>query len=283
MLVDSHCHIDDERFDLDRDEVVNRAEAAGVAAMLCVGTGDPKSGQIEKAVKTAQAHHNVFASVGVHPHDAKLYDDAAENRLATLAMEEKVVAWGEIGLDYYYDNSPRDVQREVFIRQICKARELSLPIIVHSRSADDDTVEILEAEYSERLDSSRSAEQRAPGILHCFGGSPETAERLLKLGFLVSFAGNLTFKNAESLREAARCVPLDRLLVETDSPYLAPVPHRGKRCEPAMVVDTARFLAKLLEVPFEILAEKTTENFCRLFGLNSEELIGSSAGSYAGF
>jgi TatD DNase family protein len=259
ILVDSHCHIDGGAFDEDRDAVVQRAEEAGVAAMLCVGTGDPHTGEIDKAVAAAEKYERVFASVGVHPHDAKLYNDEAERRLLDLVKSsEKVIAWGEIGLDFYYDHSPRDVQREVFVRQIEKARELDLPVIIHSRDADDETVEILTGEYE------RGSFR---GIMHCFGGTAQMAERLLEIGFLISFAGNVTFKKAENLREAARVVPLERLLIETDCPFLTPVPLRGRRNEPAFVAHTAHFLAELYGVETERLAERTARNFLEFFGL----------------
>jgi len=217
-LIDSHCHIDGEQFDADRDEVVQRAKEAGVAAMLNVGTGDPHSDDFRKAVTVAEKYDGVYASVGVHPHDAKLYDDKAENYLVDLTKSEKVIAWGEIGLDFYYDHSPRDVQVEVFRRQIRTARELGMPIIVHSRDASDETVEIISEEYKSIVDRVG----HRPGIMHCFGDTPEMAEALMKIGFLISFAGNVTFKKAENLREAAKVVPLDRLLVETDCPFLTP-------------------------------------------------------------
>lgn len=259
-LVDSHCHIDGEQFDADRDEVVRRAREAGVAAMLNVGTGDPHSDDFRRALSVAQKYENVFASIGVHPHDAKLYDDRAEEHLIDLVRSsEKVIAWGEIGLDFYYDHSPRDAQKEVFRREIRTARGLNLPIIIHSRDADDETVEILSDECS-------YPEFRG-GIMHCFGGSPKMAEDLMKIGFLISFAGNVTFKKAENLREAARVVPLDKLLVETDCPFLTPVPFRGKRNEPAYVVHTARFLAELFSVSPGTLADNTTSNFKRFFGI----------------
>jgi TatD DNase family protein len=286
MLVDSHCHIDGPQFDEDRDEVVARARDAGVAAMLNVGTGDPHSDDFRRAVRVAESYENVWASVGVHPHDAKLYDDRAEEHLLELARESaKIIAWGEIGLDYYYDHSPRDVQREVFRRQIRIAKELNVPIIVHSRDANDDTVAILKDEYSlpakanglELTANSSDVYENShkplalshkPGVMHCFGGTPEMAVALMDVGFFISFAGNVTFKKAEELREAARVVPLDRLLVETDCPFLTPVPHRGKRNEPAMVVHTAQFLAELKGVEFDLLAKHTTENFSRLFGVD---------------
>jgi TatD DNase family protein len=258
IFVDSHCHIDGEAFDADRDEVVERAKEAGVAAMLVVGTGNPHDGEIAKAVETAAKYENVFASVGVHPHDARLYDDKAENRLIELVKSsEKVIAWGEIGLDFYYDHSPRDVQAEVFKRQIRVAKELNLPIIVHSREANDETVEILEKECS-------YADFRG-GVMHCFGGTAAMAESLMRIGFLISFAGNVTFKKAENLREAARVVPLDKLLIETDCPFLTPVPFRGKRNEPAFVVHTAQFFAEFYAVELEIIAAQTTKNFLDFF------------------
>ena len=264
MLVDSHCHIDGDAFDEDRDEVVKRAREAGVVAMLNVGTGDPNSDDFRKAVTVAEKYENVFASVGVHPHDAKLYDDAAEAHLVDLTRSEKVIAWGEIGLDYYYDHSPRDVQREVFRRQIRKAKELGLPIIVHSRDADEETAQILRKEYGV------DGHSGPVGVMHCFGGTAKMAADLLPLGFLILFAGNVTFKKAENLREAAKVVPLDRLLVETDCPFLTPVPFRGKRNEPSYVVHTARFLAELYGVEFETLAGQTTENFLNFFGLKEK-------------
>jgi TatD DNase family protein len=265
-FIDSHCHIDGEQFDGDRDEVVLRAREAGVGAMLNVGTGDPRSDDFRRAVDVAEKYENVFAAVGVHPHDAKLYDDRAEEHLIGLVRSsEKVIAWGEIGLDYYYDHSPRDVQIEVFQRQIRTARELDLPIIIHSRDADDETVAILTEEGS-------YPEFRG-GIMHCFGGSPKMAEDLMKIGFLISFAGNVTFKKAENLRDAARVVPMDKLLVETDCPFLTPVPFRGKRNEPAFVVHTARFLADLYGIDFETFAERTTRNFAEFFRLDLSLLI----------
>jgi TatD DNase family protein len=259
-FIDSHCHIDGEAFDADRDKVVQRAREAGVAAMLNVGTGDPHSDDFRKAVAVANQYENVFASVGVHPHDAKLYDDAAEAHLVELAGHPKVIAWGEIGLDFYYDHSPREVQMEVFRRQIRTARESKLPIIVHSRDANDETVEVLCAECSHAAFPG--------GVMHCFGGTPEMADALMEVGFYISFAGNVTFKKAEDLRESARVVPLERLLIETDCPFLTPVPFRGKRNEPAFVVNTAKFLSDLKRCSIEEIAAATTQNFLELFGLD---------------
>lgn len=259
MFVDSHCHIDGPEYDADREEVIARARDAGVTTMLNVGTGDPHSGAFERAVALAEQHTEVYCAIGVHPHDAKLFDGAAEQRLIDLAKQStRVVAWGEIGLDYHYDHSPREVQRDVFRRQLAIARELNLPVVIHSREADDDTIAILREEFT--------GYSRA-GVLHCFGGTLEMAEQAVKLGFFVSFAGNLTFKKADDLRAIAQKLPLDRLLVETDCPYLTPVPFRGKRNEPARVVETAKFLAELRDVTPEEVGRLTSENFARLFGV----------------
>ena len=257
-FIDSHCHIDGEAFDEDRDEVVERARSAGVKAMLCVGTGNPQDGEIAKAVETAEKYENVYASVGVHPHDARLYDAKAEFDLIKLVENSsKVIAWGEIGLDFYYDHSPREIQIEVFKRQIRVAKDLNLPIIIHSRDANDETVEILREECS-------SGNFRG-GIMHCFGGSVKMAQDLMEIGFLISFAGNVTFKKADELREAARVVPLEKLLIETDCPFLTPVPFRGKRNEPMFVAETAKFLAEFYEVELEQLANQTAKNFFDFF------------------
>lgn len=271
FLIDSHCHIDSAAFDEDRDEVVRRAHLAGVAAMLNVGTGDPHSDDFRRAVAVAEQYDSVFAAVGVHPHDAKLYDDAAEEHLISLAAASpKVIAWGEIGLDYYYDHSPREVQREVFRRQIRVARKIGLPIIIHSRDADEDTTQILFEECKKASDN--ESEPFRGGILHCFGGTAEMAESLIPIGFKVSFAGNVTFKNAENLRAAARSIPPEALLVETDCPFLTPVPHRGKRNEPAFVLHTAKFLADFYGVDLETLARQTTQNFLDLFRLTLSDI-----------
>jgi len=259
MFIDSHCHIDGPEYDADREEVIARARDAGVSMMLNVGTGDPRSGSFERAVELAERHSEIYAAVGVHPHDAKLFDGAAEQRLLDLVRQSKrVIAWGEIGLDYHYDHSPRDTQREVFRQQLRLAREQNLPVVIHSRNADEDTITIMSEELT--------GHQRA-GVLHCFGGSLAMAERAIDLGFFISFAGNLTFKKAEDLREVARRLPLGRLLIETDCPYLTPVPFRGKRNEPARVVETARCLAGIHDRELEEIARTTTENFCTLFGV----------------
>jgi len=260
MLIDSHCHIDGERFDEDRDEVVQRAKDAGVAMMLNIGTGDPHSDDFRRAVAVAERYENVYCSVGVHPHDAKLYDDKAEEHLIELVKSsKKVIAWGEIGLDFHYDHSPRDVQIEVFRRQIKTARELDLPIIIHSREANDETVEILQDECN--------YEEFRGGIMHCFGGTLDMVKQLVPLGFLISFAGNVTFKNADKLREVAEILQLNRMLVETDCPFLTPEPLRGRRNEPAFVVHTASFLAEYCEIELSAFADQTTQNFLNFFKL----------------
>jgi TatD DNase family protein len=256
-FVDSHCHIDGPEYDADRTEVIARARDAGVTTMLNIGTGDPHSGAFERAVELSEKHREVYTAVGVHPHDAKLYDEGAEERLVRLAREgSRVIAWGEIGLDYHYDHSPRDLQREVFRRQLRLARTLNLPVVIHSREADADTIEILTEELR--------GYDRA-GVMHCFGGSLAMAQSAIDLGLYISFAGNLTFKKADDLRDIAKQLPLDRLLVETDCPYLSPVPFRGKRNEPARVIETARHLAELHSKELDEIGLITNENFTKLF------------------
>ena len=272
QLIDSHCHIDGPEYDSDREDVIQRAREAGVTTMLNVGTGDPHSGAFERAVGLAEQYPEIYCAIGVHPHDAKLFDATAEQRLIDLARQSaRVIGWGEIGLDYHYDHSPRDVQREVFARQLRIARELELPVIIHSREADDDTISILREELSGAgvwpVNQARDARATSgAGVLHCFGGSLQMAQQAVDLGFYISFAGNLTFKKATDLQDIARVLPLDLLLVETDCPYLTPVPFRGKRNEPARVVETAKYLAELKGVAVEDVGRVTTENFRRLFG-----------------
>ena len=258
MFIDSHAHIDGHEFDNDREEVIARAQAADVSLILNVGTGDPHSGAFERAVELGKKHESVFTAIGTHPHDAHLYDDAAEEKIKNLINNEHVIAWGEIGLDFHYDNSPRDVQIEVFKRQLRAARECDLPVVIHTREAEAETIEILQSEY-------KDAQRR--GVFHCFSGSRELAQRALEIGFMISFSGIVTFKKAEDLRDVARQVPLDRLLIETDCPYLTPIPYRGKRNEPAYVVEVARCLAGLHGVEIEEMGRITSENFNRFFGL----------------
>ncbi len=264
MFTDSHSHIDAPEFDDDRADVLRRARAAGVETVVVIGTGDPHGGNLERAVWMAETYADasdempaLFATVGVHPHDARLYDEAAEAKLIGLVNENKrVIAWGEIGLDYHYDNSPREIQSEVFICQLRLAREVNLPVIIHTREAEADTAATLERECA--------GSERA-GVMHCFSGDAAFAEKMLELGFMISFAGNVTFRKAESLREAVKIVPLERMLIETDAPYLAPVPLRGRRNEPANVVETARLIAELRGMTIEEIGTVTTANFHRFF------------------
>jgi TatD DNase family protein len=259
MFVDSHAHIDGTEFDADRAEVIQRARDAGVSTILNIGTGDPHAGVLERAVELAEKHADVFVAIGVHPHDARLFDDEAEQRITKLITQStRVIAWGEIGLDFHYDNSPRDVQVNVFRRQLQLARDLRLPVIIHTREAEAETIEILKSEWGSC---------GLPGIMHCFSGSQWLAQQALELGFSISFSGIITFKKAEELRAIAKQVPLDRLLIETDCPYLAPVPFRGKRNEPAFVVEVARCLAGLHGKSLEEMAALTSANFVRIFKL----------------
>ena len=258
MFVDSHAHIDGQEFDADRDEVIARARAAGVSAILNVGTGDPHSDAFERAVELGRKHADIYTAIGTHPHDARHYDDQAEEKIKTLIQSEHVIAWGEIGLDFHYDNSPRDVQVDVFKRQLRAARECDLPVVIHTREAEPETIDILKTEYA-------GAERR--GIFHCFSGSMNLAQAAIELGFMISFSGIVTFKKAENLREVAKLVPLDRLLIETDCPYLTPIPYRGKRNEPGYVVEVARCLATVHGVEIEAMAQQTSDNFGRFFRL----------------
>ena len=249
--IDSHCHLDDSKFDEDRAQVIERARAAGVDVMLAIGTGSGPP-DLEAAIRLADEYPFFHATVGVHPHDAAKAGEETFERLHTLAAHPKVVAIGEIGLDYHYDISPRDVQRDVFARQLSLAAEAGKPIVIHTREAWDDTLAVIGGALPHG------------GIMHCFTGDAAQARQALDRGFHLSFGGVLTFPKAEAVREAARLTPDDRLLVETDCPYLAPVPHRGKRNEPAFLVDTARRLAAVRGASVERIAELTTRNFARL-------------------
>jgi TatD DNase family protein len=251
MLVDSHCHLDDKRFADDLDAVLDRAAEAGVTRILTIGTGDGPPG-IDCAVRIADRYPQVYASIGVHPHDAAKVTAQTYDDLRALAANPKVIAFGEIGLDYHYDFSPREIQREVFIAQLKLARSLALPITIHTREAWDDTMSILAEHW------------QGHAILHCFTGDPTQAQQALAMGFHLSYGGVLTFKTAEHVRESARITPDDRLLIETDAPYLAPIPHRGKRNEPSMMVETLRRLADVRGTTPGAIAALTTANFERL-------------------
>ncbi len=253
MLVDSHCHLEYDSFAAEGDAVVERARAAGVGVCVTIGT---KLATFPKTRAVAEKYDNVWCSVGVHPHDAAVEPLTDAKTLVELTKHPKVVGIGETGLDYYYDHAPQAEQATNFLIHIDAAQETQLPLIIHTRDAEDDTIAILE----EKL-------KKGPftGVLHCFTGSAKLAEAGLRLGLYVSASGIITFKNSESLREVFREVPLDRLLVETDAPYLAPIPHRGKRNEPSFVTHTAAMLASLKGVSVEEIARITTENFFRLF------------------
>ena len=255
MLVDSHCHIEMADFDADRSEMLKRAEGAGVVRILCIGTGDWRKQSMSRAGNLAEQFDFIDTSVGIHPHDAALYDSAVESEILKFADRSKVVGWGEIGLDYHYNHADQETQLRVFRRQTDLARELELPVIVHSRDAEEDTIRVL-----------REA-NRMPlaGVMHCYGGSRDTARRCIDLGFFISFAGNVTFNKATNLQDVARDIPLDWLLIETDAPYLSPVPLRGKRNEPAHVKHTAQFLAELRSEPRKLIEEATARNYFRLF------------------
>ncbi|MGD1105287.1 MAG: TatD family hydrolase [Terriglobia bacterium] len=251
MLVDSHAHLDDPDFDPDRAAVIERARAVGLRYILVAGGGTGPD-RLDSPLAIAESHDWIYASVAIHPHDARHFTDSHAEKILKLAQHPKVVAVGEIGLDYYYLHSPRDVQKRVLIRQMELARQLKRPIIIHCRDAWADLRAIAAAHWKPA---------GLGGILHCFTGSHEDAHTFLDWGFLISFAGNLTFKKAENLREVARVVPLNRLLTETDSPYLAPVPFRGKRNEPAYVRGVTQELARLRHLTEEEIARQVLENF----------------------
>ncbi|GAA0536127.1 TatD DNase family protein [Rhizomicrobium palustre] len=253
MFVDSHCHLEYDSFAEEGSAVIERAQAVGVNTCVTIGT---KLSTFPKTLAVAERYDNVWCTVGVHPHDAAtepLTDPAA---LLDAAKHPKVIGIGETGLDYYYDHSPRAEQATNFLVHIDAATQTGLPLIIHTRDAEDDTIAMLEEKM-----------KRAPfkAVLHCFSGTAKLAEAGLKMGFYLSASGVITFKNAEPLREVFRSVPMDRLLVETDSPYLAPIPHRGKRNEPSFVVHTAKVLAELKGISLEELGQVTTDNFFRLF------------------
>jgi TatD DNase family protein len=257
LYVDSHCHIDMPQFDEDRDAVLVRAREAGVTDMLIVGGVDAEAGH-RRALKVAE-QIGCPASAGIHPHEAKLADEAVYAELREWAQNGRIVAIGEIGLDFHYDHSPRDVQREVFRRQIRLARETRKPIIIHTREADDETASILEEEKA----------GEAGGVIHCFTGGHALADRALAIGFYISFSGIVTFPRAEVIQQVAARIPEARLLIETDAPFLAPVPHRGKRNEPAFVADVAKKIAALRDTTPEAVGRTALANFRRLFGRDS--------------
>jgi TatD DNase family protein len=253
-LVDTHCHLDGEAFDADREAVIERARAAGVGSMVAIGSGDGPP-DLEAGIRLACAYPFIQATVGVHPHDAAKAVPQTWTELAALCAHPKVVALGETGLDYHYDFSPRAAQREAFVRQLELAREVSLPVVIHTREAWEDTVQLIRDHY---------AGPGRGGVFHCFSGGPREAATALALGFHLSFSGIVTFPKAEPVREALRLTPLDRLLVETDSPYLAPAPYRGRRNEPAYLVETVKQAAGVKGLPVDELAAAAAENWERL-------------------
>lgn len=271
MFIDSHAHLEGKRYDSDRDEVLARAKQHGIEAYLAIGNGDGPA-TADCGIKLAERYDGraeyprIWASVGIHPHEANLATDAADTQMLEWARNPMVIAWGEIGLDYFYDHSPREVQQRVFLKQMELARVAKLPIIIHCRPSDnsenawDDCLTMIEEQW-------RSA--GLGGILHCFTGNVTHANRALDMGFMISFAGNITFPKAQSIRDVANIVPLDRVLIETDSPYLAPIPHRGKRNEPAFVKEVAGQIGKLRGLSRDEVGFETSQNFYRFFSLKS--------------
>jgi TatD DNase family protein len=255
-LIDSHAHLEFAQFDEDRAEMLERARGAGVSTLLAIGSGTGPS-KLDAAIPFAEQNDWIYATVGIHPHEAKLATDEHFAALERLAQHPRVIAWGEIGLDYFYDHSPRETQHEVFRRQLGMAHAARKPIVIHCRDAWDDCLRILDEDW------------RATGlggILHCFTGTLEEARRGIEMGFVVSFAANVTYPKAQNLRDVARDLPLDRLLIETDSPFLAPQGRRGKRNEPAFVAEVARTLASVRNLPADEFAAATAANFRRFFG-----------------
>jgi TatD DNase family protein len=260
-LIDSHAHIDFPQFADDREAMLVRARDAGVGTLLAIGTG-PGPEKLDAALPFAEQHDWIYTSVGIHPHEAKEVTPQHLDELARLAQHPKVIAWGEIGLDYFYDHSPRDVQATVFRSQMELAHTAKLPIIIHCRDAWDDCLALIEQHWRPT---------GLAGILHCFTGTLDHAKRGLDMGFLISFAGNSTYPKTQNIREVAKEIPLDRMLIETDSPFLAPQPYRGKRNEPAYVVEVAKTLATVRNLAPEEIAAATAANFRRLFRIARPE------------
>lgn len=253
MFIDSHCHLNYKGLVEEQDAVLARARAAGVATMLNIST---REREWDDVIATAERAPDVWATIGIHPHEADAHPDVDTAKLVAKAAHPRVIGIGETGLDYYYDHSDRDRQQASFRAHIAAARETGLPLIVHTRDAEDDTAAIMAEEMGKGA---------YPGVIHCFTASGDFADKALDFGFYISISGIVTFKNARDLQETAARLPADRLLIETDSPFLAPVPHRGKSCEPAFVADTARFLADLRGVTVEELGAQTSRNFHALF------------------
>jgi TatD DNase family protein len=266
IFVDSHAHLEMEQFNGDRTAVLQRAKDAGIETILAIGSGTGP-GSLDCAIQLAEQHEFIYATIGIHPHEAKLASEAEFEGMAQLAKQSKVIAWGEIGLDYFYDHSPRDVQQRVFVRQLQLAQVARLPVVIHCRPSEnsedawEDCLKLLQEHW---------APSGLGGVLHCFTGSWSHAQRALDMGFMISFAGNITFPKAQPIRDAAKHVPLDRVFIETDSPFLAPVPHRGKRNEPSFVRETARQLGELRGISTEDIGLQTAKNFYRFFSLHEK-------------
>jgi TatD DNase family protein len=263
MFVDSHAHLDGPQFDADREQVIARARDAGIRTIVAIGNGDGPE-HVDCGILLAEKYDFIYATLGIHPHEARLANEAAYQKMEGLAKHPKVIAWGEIGLDYYYDHSPREVQKEVFTRQMELAAVARLPIVIHCRPS-----EASDNAWEDCLGLMREhwAAKGLGGILHCFTGNWPQAKSALDMGFMISFAGNVTFPKAQQIRDAAVEVPLERMLIETDAPYLAPVPHRGKRNEPTFVRETARKLGELRGLSAEEVGQRTTRNFYNFFKL----------------
>lgn len=255
-----------EQFNADREQVIARAHENGIQTILAIGSGTGP-GSLDCAIELAEQHDFIYATIGIHPHEAKLAGDADFEEMAQLAKRPKVIAWGEIGLDYFYDHSPRDVQQQVFVKQLQLAQQARLPVVIHCRPSDgsenawEDCLKLLRERW---------ASGDLGGILHCFTGTWTHARRALEMGFMISFAGNITFPKALQIREAAKQVPLDRMLIETDSPFLAPVPYRGKRNEPSFVKEVARQVGELRGLSPEEIGLQTANNFYRFFSLHEK-------------
>jgi len=259
-IIDSHAHLEFAQFAEDRAAMLDRARAAGVDTILAIGSGTSPAERLDSAIPFAEQHDWIYATIGIHPHDAGVATEAHFAALDELAKHARVVAWGEMGLDYYYDHSPRDIQKQIFRRQLAQARAAKLPAIVHCRDAWSDCLEILESDW-------RSA--GLGGIFHCFTGTLAEAQRGIGMGFFISFAGNVSYPKNQPIRDVAREIPLENMLTETDSPFLAPQGRRGKRNEPAFVVEVAQTLANVRDLPADQVAAATASNFRRLFGIRA--------------
>jgi TatD DNase family protein len=267
QIIDSHAHLEVAQFDEDRAAMLERARAAGVQTLLAIGSGTSPAERLDAAIPFAEEHDWIYATVGIHPHDASVATEEHFARLDELARHPRVIGWGEMGLDYFYDHSPRDVQQQVFRRQLAQAHAAKLPVIIHCRDAWDDCLAILEQDWGPT---------GLGGIFHCFTGTLEEAQRGLDMGFLISFAGNVTYPKNQSLRDVARELPLEKMLTETDSPFLAPQGRRGKRNEPAFVVEVAKALGNVRDLAPEEVAARTAANFRKLFRLDARHAPGET-------